>query len=586
MGCRGTGWRRTKFQEIGVNGDRQNDAGKIRDTGDAVQLAEPIPAPEKAHQKDWVPSLIWLIPILAALIGISLAVNTVIQRGPEITILFNSGEGLETGKTRVKYKEVEIGLVQSITLSEDRSYVLVRVQLTKEARSFTAADSRFWVVRPRLALSGVSELGTLLFGPYIGAEAGVASEKKDTFTGLESAPIVTRDASGKKYALGAADLGSLDIGSPVYYRRMKVGQVVAFDLDEEGKGVTVRIFVNAPYDRLVGINTRFWNASGVDLQVSPTGFSFQAQSLATVVLGGLSFQSPEEGPGPAAAENTAFTLAASQAEAMTEKDGEPRMILLYFKQSVRGLTPGAEISFRGVVLGKVKSVGIEYDRKQREFVMPVLGEVYPARLGPTVGEDGKQPRYTAQQRLQSMLDRGLAAQLRTASLLTGQVYIALDLFPKVAPSTVAKKEAEPAADEGEVGQSGRLIELPTIPGGSDEIQAQISEITLKLSKVPFDQIGNDLQQSLHMLRHTLDSVSQLSAKLNNDVAPEITVAIQDSRKSLVAVERTLAEDAPLQQDLRQTLQELGRAAASLRVLTDYLERRPEAIIRGKRGDKH
>jgi paraquat-inducible protein B len=268
-----------------------------------------------------------------------------------------------------------------------------------------------------------------------------------------------------------------------------------------------------------------------------------------------------------------------------EKDGEPRIILLNFKRSVRGLSPGAEISFRGVVLGKVKSVGIEYDRQQREFILPVLGEVYPARLGRMAAEDGKQAKYTPQQRLQSMVDRGLAAQLRTASFLTGQVYIALDFFPKTVPSRTVEK-APLDADGSDSGSIGPFIQLPTIPGGSDEIQAQISEIALKLSKVPFDQIGNDLQQSLHVLRRSLDSVGQLAAKLNNDVAPEIIVAIQDARKSLGSVERTLAEDAPLQQDLRETLQELGRAAASLRVLTDYLERHPEAIIRGKREDKH
>jgi paraquat-inducible protein B len=545
-------------------------------------LDEPVPVPEKVRQKDWVPSLIWFIPILAAIIGISLAINTVIQRGPEITIMFSSGEGLEAGKTKVKYKEVEIGLVQSVTLSEDRSYVLVRVQLKKEAKSFGAADSRFWVVRPRVALSGVSELSTLLFGPYIGAEAGVESEKKTIFTGLESPPVVTRDASGKQYILHTTDIGSLDIGAPVYFRRIKVGQVIAYHLDDDGKGITVRIFVNTPYDRLVGVNTRFWHASGIEMQISPAGFSLQTQSLASIVLGGLSFQAPDEGPGPKAAENTAFTLAANHAEALTEKDGEPRMVLLNFKQSVRGLTPGAEISFRGVVLGKVKSVGIEYDSRQREFVMPVLGEVYPARLGGTVaGDEGKQPAYAPQQRLQSMLDRGLAAQLRTANLLTGHAYIALDFFPKGSPSKVVKKAGPPGA---KVSAPGTLIELPTIPGGSDEIQAHIAEITRKVSKVPFDQIGDDLQQSLRVFKQTLDRAGQLTAQLNNDVAPEIAGAMKDVRKSLGAVERTLAEDAPFQQDLRQTLQELARAAASLRVLTDYLERHPEAIIRGKRED--
>jgi paraquat-inducible protein B len=182
-----------------------------------------------------------------------------------------------------------------------------------------------------------------------------------------------------------------------------------------------------------------------------------------------------------------------------------------------------------------------------------------------------------------MVDRGLVAQLRTASILTGQAYIALDFFPKMVPSKAAKKAAVLGAD---VSTPGALIALPTIPGSSDEIQAQISEITRKLSKVPFDQIGDDLQQSLHVFKQTLDRAGQLTAQLNNDIAPEIVGAMKEVRKSLSAVERTLAEDAPLQQDLRQTLQELGRAAASLRVLTDYLERHPEAIVRGKREDKH
>ena len=153
-------------------------------------------------------------------------------------------------------------------------------------------------------------------------------------------PIVTRDASGKQYVLHATDIGSLDIGSPVYYRRIKVGQVIAYDLDDDGKGITVRIFVNAPYDKFVGINTRFWHASGFDMQINPGGFHSNTQSLATVVLGGLSFQSPDENPGPKAKENTAFVLAENQTEALKEQDGEPQMILLNFKQSVRGLAPG------------------------------------------------------------------------------------------------------------------------------------------------------------------------------------------------------------------------------------------------------
>ncbi|KIO49760.1 intermembrane transport protein PqiB [Nitrosospira sp. NpAV] len=548
-------------------------------TGEPSGSAEAIPAPVKAPQRDWVPSLIWLIPILAAVIGIALAVQTWIQRGPEITIAFRSAEGLEAGKTKVKYKEVDIGTVQSIKLSKDRSRVLVTVLLEREAKSFTATDSRFWVVRPRVAGSGVSGLGTLLFGAYIGADAGIENEKTDKFTGLEVPPIITRDASGKQYVLRASDIGSLDIGSPVYYRRIKVGQVTAFDLDDDGKGITIRIFIDAPYDKFVGINTRFWHASGFDMQINASGFTLNTQSLATVMLGGLSFQAPDENPGPPAKENTAYVLAESEAEALREQDGEATMIVLYFKQSVRGLVPGAEVSFRGLTLGHVKSVGIEYDPKQQEFSMPVLVEVYPERLGRKFIESQRQSKYTPQQRLQFMINRGLGAQLRTGNLLTGQIYIAFDFFPKI---VLAKKDAGKTASAD---TPGALLQLPTIPSSAEALETQVSEIAFKLSKVPFDQIGDDLQQSLKELKGTLNSTAQLAEKLNNDVAPEITTAMKDVSKTLSAAERTLSEDAPLQQDLRQTLQELARAAASLRILTDYFELHPQAVIRGKQKDK-
>lgn len=559
------------------DGKKGGDGGGGRAAG-AGDADEAVPVPERVRQRDWIPSLIWLIPILAAVIGLSLAINTWIQRGPEITIIFSTAEGLEAGKTKVKYKEVDIGTVQSIMLSEDRAQVLVSVQLKKEARSFTAADSRFWVVRPRIAGSGVSGLSTLLFGSYIGADPGVSTDKADTFTGLEVPPIITRDASGKQYVLHASDIGSLDIGSPVYYRRIRVGQVTAFDLDEDGKGVTLRVFINAPYDNFVGINSRFWHASGFDMEINASGFTLKAEALATVVLGGLSFSSPDGKSGPPAKENTAFLLAESQAKALEEDDGEPETILLNFKQSVRGLAPGAEASFRGLVLGHVKSIGIEYDRKRKEFSMPVLVEVYPSRLGRKFAEDRRESKYTPQQRLDLMIKRGLSAQLRTANFLTGQAYVAFDFYPEA----VAIHSARDAGLNDQVSSS--FLQLPTIPSTTDQLQTQVSDIALKLSKVPFDQIGQDLQESLRELKQTLESTGHLAEKLNDNVAPEMMAAMKDVRKTVNAVENTLSADAPLQQDLRETLQEMARAAASLRILTDYFERHPESIIRGKRGN--
>jgi paraquat-inducible protein B len=543
-------------------------------------IPETQPVPRRERQRDWIPSLVWLIPIVAAIIGIALMVKVLADRGPEITISFRTGEGLEAGKTKVKYKEVDIGEVRTITLSKDRSQVLVTVQLSNDAESFTAEDTNFWVVRPRLGASGVSGLGTLLSGAYIGADAGISEDTTDQFTGLEVQPTVTRDATGKQFKLHADDLGSLDVGSPIFYRRIKVGRVSAYDLDQDGKGVTLRIFIDAPYDRFIGNNTRFWHASGLDFEVNSGGVKVNTESLATLVLGGLAFQSVDDHPGEISKENTTFLLAQNKVQAFRPPDGQSVTAVLHFNQSIRGLVPGSAVDFRGVVLGEVKSVGIEWDPVRREFDMPVVIEIYPARLGRKYAKDQAQSPYTQQQRIQFMVSRGLRAQLRTANLLTGQLYIALDFFPKA--TKVALQEST-------------TIEVPTIPNGLDELQSQISTITTKLSKVPFDEIGRDVQKSLTTLNKTLTSAEKLAQTLNQDIAPEVAVAMKDVRKTLENADRTLAnmdqtlsnadrtlsDDAPLQQDLRQTLQELSRAAASVKVLSDYLEQHPESLIRGK-----
>jgi paraquat-inducible protein B len=530
-----------------------------------------LPPPHVVRRRQWLPSLIWLIPIVAALVGVMLIAKILMERGPEIVLTFNTAEGLEAGKTAVKYKDVQIGTVQSLRLARDRSHVRVIVQLNNEAKSFTAEDSRFWVVRPRLDTSGISGLSTLLSGAYIGADAGVSTETASEFKGLEVPPIVTRDASGQQFLLRATDIGSLDVGSPVYFRRIKVGQVAAYELDGDGRGVTLRIFVNAPYDKFVGVNTRFWQASGIDAQLSASGFTLRTQSLATILLGGIAFKAPDDAMGPLAKENTAFTLAEDETTAMKEPDGPPQTLLMYFNQSLRGLAPGAPVDFRGVVIGEVKSIGVEFDRAEREFRMPVLVQVYPDRLRRRAGESGVESRATQQERLRFLAEKGLRAQLRNGNLLTGSVYVALDFFPKAPPAKI-DLEKNP-------------IELPTVANSLDEIQSQVQEIASKLNKVPYEQIAADLRTTLATLNKTLTSTEQAVTRINTDVTPELTAAMKDVRKTVNNAERTLADDSPLQQDMRQTLRELTRAAGSVRVLTDYLERHPESLLRGKPDDK-
>ena len=531
-----------------------------------------LPTPAIEPRKRWAPSLVWLIPLVAAVIGLSLVAKALIERGPSIVIDFKTADGLEAGKTKVKYKEVDIGTVKSIELSDDLSHVRVSVDLTQNAKRFAVKDSRWWVVRPRVAGGSVSGLSTLLSGAYIGADAGKSNDSAHHYVGLETPPVVSTGQPGKAFVLHAADLGSLDIGSPVYYRRIQVGQVEAFSLDSDGKGVTLRVFVQAPYDQYVGSNTRFWHASGIDLRLDSSGFKVNTQSLASVVIGGIAFQAPSDaGAGVMAKAGQAFRLAPDEATAMKAPDTDAMTVVFRFQQSLRGLAVGAPVDFRGITLGEVTSIGVEFDQATKQISMPVTVEVYPDRLRRRDPKHNLPPdQIASRQILNALVARGLRGQLRTGNLLTGQLYVALDFFPNAKP---AKAE-----------EVDNVVVMPTVPNTLDQLQLQIADIATKLDKIPFDSIGQNLDSSLRKLDKTLDSAQGLFRQLDGEIAPEAKATLSEAKKSFGAAERTLSEDAPVQQDVRQAMQELTKTLRSLNTLADYLQQHPEALLRGKPKD--
>jgi len=541
----------------------------MTETPQGPELPE-IPAAVAVPRRRWSLSLVWLIPIVAAVIGGWLAVKGILERGPTVTIGFNTAEGLEAGKTRIKYKDVDIGLVKSIVLAEDRKGVVVTAELTKQAEDFLVEDTRFWVVRPRVAGGSVSGIGTLFSGAYIGFDAGKSAVPRREFTGLETPPVVTAGLPGRHFILTSEDLGFLDIGAPIYFRRIPVGQVVAFELDKDGAGVTFKIFINAPYDRYVTGNTRFWQASGVDVTLDAGGFRVNTESLASILIGGIAFQTPADSvPAPQARENTAFTLFADRALALKHPDTVVETYRLVFKESVRGLSVGAPVDFRGFVIGEVAALNIELDPATNEVGMVVHIYLYPERFRRR--NAGAQLAMDSKATLDAMVARGLRAQLRTGNLLTGQLYVALDFFPK--------------APKAKLDWNSKPVELPIMPASLQELQSTLAEIANKLEKVPFEGIGTDLRQTLQSLDRTLQNTDRLVQRVDKDVAPQARAAIEDARRTFAAAERTLASDAPLQQDARTALRELTRAAEALRVLADYLDRHPEALLRGKKEEQ-
>jgi paraquat-inducible protein B len=547
------------------NSDDGKNGGTSGASPGGPALPPGLPEPASARRGGWLPSLVWLVPLVAALIGIALVVRAIAERGPTVTITFSSAEGLETGKTKVKYKDVDIGTVKTIRLSKDHARVLVEVQLTKEAADFAVQDTRFWVVRPRIGTSGVTGLGTLLSGAYIGVDAGRSHEAETDFVGLETPPAVTGDQRGRRYTLHGASLGSIDIGSPIFYRRVQVGQVVGFSLDKDGTGVTIQVFVDAPYDQYVGTNSRWWHASGVDLRLDSNGLKLNTQSLATVIVGGLSFQSPPGQPvGQEAPDGAVFRLVATESDAMRKPDGPPVTVVMNFNQSLRGLSPGATVDFRGIELGEVTQIGIEYDPKARNFTMPVTMNLYPDRLGSRFREAIAQGGPAAgKQLLGQLVAHGLRGQLRTGNLLTSQLYVALDMFPN-APSVSFDANSTP-------------VMLPTVPNALEELQVQLADIARRLDKVPFDEISKNLNG-------TLQNANSLFKQLDTELLPQARSTLAAAQQTFGAAQATLQQDSPMQSDVHQALTQLTQTLQSLNALSDYLERHPESLLRGKAKD--
>ena len=559
----------------------------------------PIPQAVVRPQRRWPLLVVWLVPVIAILFGAWVGIQALRERGATITITFSSGEGIEARKTKIKYKNVDIGEVRTVTLSPDRTRVIVTANITREAENLLVADTRFWVVRPRISAGSVTGLGTLLSGSHIGMDAGRSTDAARDFTGLEQPPLFTTDLQGRQFKLRGEDLGSLDIGSPIYYRRIQVGQVVGYELDPDGNGVTVVVFINAPYDRHVTRVSRFWYADGFDVTLDSNGLKLNTQSVVSILLGGLAFESlPDAAPAPPAPPDTRFDIFADKARAMKAMSAEAETFLLVFKESVRGLAVGAPVDFRGVTVGEVLSIDVNFDRVKREITVPVKVRIDTARLRGqggrgAEGDPAGAPLFSPKAFFDRLVSRGFRAQLKTGNLLTAQLYVALD-FQRDLPKAAIDWTRSPP-------------ELPTREGSLQQLQDSLASIASKLDRVPFDAISRDLQQTLQsasklmktldtetapearaMLtdaRKTLQNADKLIVQLGAETAPAVQSALGDLRRTMTTIDRAIAPEAPVMRDLQDALREVSRAAQAFRVLTDYLERHPESLLRGKQEDE-
>jgi paraquat-inducible protein B len=547
----------------------------------------PVP-PTAAPRKPRIP-LVWLVPVVATVIACFLAWRSYSQEGWLVTLTFETANGLTAGVTQVRHKSVALGTVRDIRLSEDMSHVIVRVRMTRDATPILTDHAQFWVVRPRLSAGYLQGLETLVSGAYIDVDPGAPGGQPQTgFKGLETPPAARSDEPGHTYVLTANRVGALGPGSPVFYRDLSVGDVLSYDVGANDKPATLHVFVRAPFDQYVHVNSRFWKESGVTINYGAQGLHVELESLQAALSGAIAFDTSKDALNtPVADNNAGFTLFADHEQAIESGYGLRVPVLAYFQSSVAGLGPGSPVDLFGLDIGRVTAVTprISADRLQVEVAM----EIQPERAFPDAANSWSDPTQV----FQRLVAGGLRAELSTRSFITGQEVVSLEFVPGAAAA--------------EIGRQGDAIVVPSQPGGAAGLIDAVSAVAAQLSQVPFGQIagnlnqllatanqtlgGPDMRAAIKSLSATLQDLQKLVRETNSGLSPalqrlpaisdQLQQAMTHANELLAGAGGTYGTNSDFHRDLQQLMEQASDAARSVRMLADFLNRHPEALVRGR-----
>jgi paraquat-inducible protein B len=516
-------------------------------------------------------SPIWIIPVVAILIGVWLVFDNYRSRGPEITLTMENAEGIEAGSTLIKTRNVEVGRVERVGLSDDQSTAVITARMSPDAEAMLVEDSRFWVVKPRIGREGISGLGTVLSGAFIQLEPGGSDREARRFEVSDQPPVAAAGAEGLRINLISQLGNSLRVGDPVTYQGYTVGRVEEASFDAETRRMRHRIFIESPYDDLVTDSTRFWSASGVDLRLDSEGFRVNIDSLESLLGGGVTFAVPEDMPlGDPVAPDDTFTLYADEDSARQGTFDRYLEYVLLVDDTVRGLSRGAPVEFRGVRVGTVAAVPWNFDAPQPDsrerFAIPVLIRIEPQRLGVDRGDMDLDDWRT---RFDRFFDLGLRASLKSGNLLTGSLFVDLNFQRDLAGQHAPEEFAERAV-------------FPTTSGGFALLEAQVTDLLTKLNDLEIEPLLEGLDTNLAASEAMLGEVRELSASLQTVLDdPETRAAAGNLNATLAELRETLegvSPDSTAYRELTAAVTRMERLMRDLQPAARTLSDNPRALL--------
>ena len=547
--------------------------------------------PSVAVRKRRWPSPIWLLPLIALLIGLWLLYQNWYKTGPTIVVQFTNAEGIEPGKTEVRYKAVAVGKLKSLRVSDDLKYVDAEIILSRDMGKHLGSDARFWIVSPRITRSGISGLSTFFSGTYIGMSPGTNSDDQTYYMGEDRPPVIAPTEAGRRFYLLADSLGSIDIGAPIFYKQLQVGEVIDFKLLDKNAGVQLEVFIRDPYYELVRNNSRFWNASGAEFKFGANGATFRMESLTSLISGGIAFETPKAfDESPASPAQQTFVLYKNYDNTQEKQYAQRLYYVMHFQGNVRGLAVGNPVEFQGVPVGQVENIDIRLDKTSQQLKVPVLVSIQPQQFDESLTPN------TADMAMRQLVDRGLRAKLDTSSLLTGQKVITLTM--------------EKSPKSADIVKIGGYSEFPTISAALDDLPTMAADVMGSLQEtldgvkriVNSGKLDKTIDSANSMLKEVEKAVKEAQKVIKqvdqqtlpgvtknlervtgnvDQVSQEFNRSLQQLQGSLEQIDRLTARNSPTQYQLDEMMEEVTNAARSVRTLSETLERKPNSLLRGK-----
>ncbi|BBN83407.1 paraquat-inducible protein B [Pseudoalteromonas sp. A25] len=527
-------------------------------------------------------SVIWFIPIIALFVTAWMLYQHQLNQGQTIFVKMTTADGIVAGKTEVRVRSVKVGVVQSLRLQLDQNAVIAKVQIDNMYTSLLSADAKIWVVKPRIDESGISGMNTLLSGVYLELEPGSSNVKSSLFTLQDEPALIASDIKGKRYRLKSRHAEVLDVGTSIYFRNFKIGQIESTNFNTDNLAMEYGVFVFSPYDKLITDNVIFWVSSGVSVNLSTEGIQVSTGSLSKLIKGGISVDyPPNQEPSAEATQNSQFTLHENFSVALEQRFDDYDFYLIEFEQSIRGLSPGAPVEYRGMRIGTVEQAPAQLQRdgqplyfQQGSTSLPVLIRIEYGRLF----EKSQLAREYWQKNIEQWIRNGLRASLKSGNMLTGAVYIELDFYPESPQASVTTASLYPT--------------LPSVSSGFTALSEQVTKLLNKLNDLPLNNTLTQLDGTLQQYRQMAMEMNQLVSTFNqngtankvNDNLDNISTTLTQLTSSLKQFEKTLThyqQDSTMVEQLTDTLEELESLSNTLKPFAKSLNEQPNMLIFNK-----